>query len=397
MILLFAISIFITLHIAIFFNMIKINTGTFQKVVSGYAAFYPARLPFDALTLNDDIISKLTIAERAIGELRGVELILPNAELLLQKYALKEALLSSQIEGTGTTIVEIIQGNKDNMMDVREVNNCMQALNYGIKKMRDEDFPLRLRLIKEIQGILMADVRGGQPENTPGEFRKSQNWIGGVNPATAAFVPPPPEVMIDAISDLENYLHEENGLPDLIKCALIHYQFEAIHPFCDGNGRTGRMIIILYMLMKGILNSPILYLSFYFKQNREMYYYHLSAVSKKGEVYSWIQFFLDGIIATSKQVVTTTKGILALQKYDKIKLSEITRYNNEVIDFLMQRPVIEIKELEEKLGVSYNTAKSIVEKMVEVGILEQISEGHRNKRYVYKAYMAILEEGCENF
>jgi Fic family protein len=376
--------------------MKKVNTGTFQKVPSGYNAFVPANLPFEGIELDSETISLLSKAERGIGELKSIELILPNANLLIQKYALKEALLSSQIEGTRTTIAEVIESKKDNMMDVREVKNCMEAMEYGINKITKENFPLCMRLLKEIQGILMHNVRGGESSKTPGEFRKSQNWIGGVSPSTAIFCPPTPDVMIEVISNLEKYLHEENDLPDLIKCGLIHYQFEAIHPFCDGNGRTGRMLIILYLISKGILNSPILYLSLYFKQNRKDYYYHLLETSKNGDIYSWIKFFLFGIIAVSTQVIETTKAIIDLQKSDKAKIVSM-KYSNEVIDYLMQNPVVEVKELQKHLEVAYNTANTIVQKLVSLEVLEQISAGDRNKKYVYRQYMNILEQGCENF
>jgi Fic family protein len=387
--------------------MKKVNTGTFQKVPSGYNAFVPASLPFEGIELDSEIISLLSKAERGIGELKSIELILPNANLLIQKYALKEALLSSQIEGTRTTIAEVIESKKDNMMDVREVKNCMEAMEYGINKITKENFPLCMRLLKEIQGILMHNVRGGEQNKTPGEFRRSQNWIGGVSPSTAIFCPPIPEVMIEAISNLEKYLHEDNDLPDLIKCSLIHYQFEAIHPFCDGNGRTGRMLIILYLISKGILNSPILYLSLYFKQNRNDYYHHLLVTSKNGDVYSWIKFFLYGIIAVSTQVIETTKAIVDLKNKDIEKIgytrhkimhsSRLEGYRFEIIDYLMQNPLIEVKDIQKHLDVAYNTANTIVQKLVSLEVLEQISEGERNKKYVYRKYMNILEQGCENF
>ena len=376
--------------------MKKVNTGIFQKVPSGYTAFVPANLPFENIELDSAIISILSKAERSIGELKSVELILPNANLLIQKYALKEALLSSQIEGTRTTIAEVIESKKDDMMNVREVKNYIEAMEYGINKVANENFPLCSRLIKEIQGILMKNVRGGESSKTPSEFRKSQNWIGGLNPATAVFCPPTPENMIEGMSNLEKYLNEEDSLPDLIKCALIHYQFEAIHPFCDGNGRTGRILIILYLISKGILSSSILYLSLYFKQNRNDYYHYLLTTSKQGDIYSWIKFFLHGIIAVSNQVVEATKAILDLQTQDKTKISDI-KYNNEIIDFLLQNPVIQVKELQEHLQVAYNTTNSIVEKLVKLEILEKTSQGNRNKKFVYRQYMNILEQGCENF
>ena len=379
--------------------MKKVNTGIFVRASvnsSEYKAFVPATLPFENIELDADIISILSKAERSIGELKSIELILPNANLLIQKYALKEALLSSQIEGTRTTIAEVIENKKDNMMNVREVKNYIEAMEYGMNKITKENFPLCLRLIKEIQGVLMKNVRGGEASKTPSEFRKSQNWIGGLSPATAVFCPPTPENMLDAMSNLEKYLNEEDALPDLIKCALIHYQFETIHPFCDGNGRTGRILIVLYLVSKGILNSSILYLSLYFKQNRNDYYHYLSTASKQGDVYSWIKFFLHGIIAVSKQVIETTKAILKLQKQDKVKISEI-KYNDKIIDFLMQNPVIQIKELQKHLKVTYNTTNSIIEKLAKLEILEQASKGNRNKKFVYRKYMSILEQGCENF
>ena len=376
--------------------MKKINTGKFQKVLGKYNAFFPANLPFKDIVLEDEIINLLVKAERAVGELKAIESILPNSNLLIQKYALKEALLSSQIEGTRTTIAKVIENKKDDMMDVREVKNCMDALQYGIDKMTKKNFPLCLRLIKEIHGILMNNVRGGEPNKTPGEFRKSQNWIGGLSPAEAVFCPPTPEIMIESISNLEKYLHEENGLPDLIKCGLIHYQFETIHPFCDGNGRAGRMLIILYLIQKNILNSPILYLSLYFKQNRNDYYHYLSTASKNGDINSWIKFFLRGIIAVATQVIETTKAIIKLQKTDIKKTASINN-GEAIIEYLMRNPLIETKDLQIHLKISYNTTNTIIQKLLSLKILEQKSSGTRNKKYIYKKYLNILERGCENF
>ena len=272
-------------------------------------------------------------------------------------------------------------------------------MNYGINKIKEEKFPLCLRLLKEMHSILMNDVRGGEAAKVPGEFRKSQNWIGGSNPENALFVPPPFYDVDDLMGNLEKYFYLKD-LPPLIKCAIIHYQFETIHPFCDGNGRLGRMLIILYLICEGLLLSPILYLSLYFKAYRDEYYDNLMVVRNNGGIKKWLRFFLKGIISTAKQVGDTTNRIIALGNQDKDKIKNSSKnhsaYSYQLLDLILKDPIVSIIDVKEGLDVTYPTARIVVKYFEDLRILKQISKGNRNKKYAYSQYIQILDEGCEN-
>jgi Fic family protein len=381
--------------------MEKSRAGSYQKMIEGYNAFLPATLPLSQQIDLSSIYNLLSEADRSIGLLCGIENSMPNFELIVRRYVEKEALLSSQIEGTQSSLVELLssEGKHNKTVDVIEVENYFKALNHGIKRLQVDNFPFCLRLAKEIHEILMTGVRGDESANTPGEFRKSQNWIGGSKPSNAMFVPPPPHEVLNLLGNLEKYLHEDD-LPPLAKCALIHYQFETIHPFCDGNGRTGRILITLYLVWKGLLKTPILYLSLYFKKNRQSYYDHLTIPRETGNFEKWTEFFLKGIVFTVKQVAETTNKIHEMkQRHLKTIAEQDEKIKNKLpmFEFLLQNPVVAITDVVNGLNLSHPTATTLIERFEKLGILEQISEGNRNKRYIYKEYMNILEEGCENF
>lgn len=373
------------------------RSGQFQMTLSGYNAFIPSSLPpMPPLLLDYKMQNLLERANIALGGLKNIEGLLPNPELLIRRYATKEALLSSQIEGTQSSLIEIMEEQNNlipnQKVDVIEVLNYIKAISFGIKKLKDDDFPMSLRLLKEMHAILMDKVRGGENNKTPGEFRTSQNWIGGTSPKNAFFVPPTPQEIMLHLGEMEKYFYE-NDYPNLIKVALLHYQFETIHPFCDGNGRIGRLIITLYLIWKDILNSPTLYLSLFFKKHKTKYYELLTAVREKGEYENWVMFFLEGVEEVSNQVIATTKKILDLQKQDNLKIQSLGGNAFKLLNLLSEVPVITVKDAENKLNLSYATINNLVGTFEKLEILKQITGGKRNRKYVYKDYVEILNEG----
>ena len=296
------------------------RSGKLITQSTGYKAFIPTPLPpSPILRVEGEIQHLLTLADIAIGKIDTMGYLVPNLDHIIAMYVRKEALLSSQIEGTQASLEDIFEyENKipiKNFNDVQEVVNYIQALNHGMKRL--SEFPMSIRLIKEIHEILLDGARG--KEKTPGEFRKSQNWIGpaGSTLTTASFVPPPPKEALDAMGELELFLHQNPSLPLLINCALIHYQFETIHPFLDGTGRLGRLLITFYLYWKGALQHPLLYLSYYLKIHRQEYYDRLNLVRHQGDYEQWVIFFLKGIIWTSESALQTVKKLLELQKYSQ--------------------------------------------------------------------------------
>ncbi len=374
------------------------TSGTFIDTGKGYKAFSPILLEDveKKLELNN-IYPLIDAANTSVGELRALETLLPNPDLLLRKYALKEALLSSEIEGTQSTLVEVLekQNNSDDSLsvDVREVMNYEKALNHGINRIKNENFPLCLRLLKECHNILMRNVRGGEPARTPGEFRRTQNWIGGSSLADAIFVPPQVSEVNSLLSELEKNIHESN-FPQLVKIALIHYQFETIHPFLDGNGRIGRLLVNLYLIEKKLLNYPTLYLSLYLKEHKHEYYQKLTNVRKNGDYIEWVKFFLQGVIDTSAQIMKTTKNIQNLAEQDKQRLNTKNEYL--LLDFLLSQPVVDIKMVEEKLGIANMTANTLVKKFEEKSIMIQTNKNKRYRKYRYNKYTDIINAGLNN-
>lgn len=376
------------------------RSGVYRKTLQGYTAFFPTLLPPQPpVDLSGDLQLLLSEADRALGAVNTVASVLPNPDLFVSMFIQKEALLSSQIEGTQSSLVDVLGAEEEHepTVDVGEVVNYVKAMRYGLDRVRKDDFPMSLRLLREIHAILMQQVRGGKPALTPGEFRTGQNWIGGSNLNNARFIPPPPETMTEALGELEKYLHAEDHVPPLIRCALIHYQFETIHPFNDGNGRMGRLLITFFLVWKKILGEPMLYLSAYLKAHQQEYYDRLMQVRNSGNYEAWARFFLEGIVIVSGLVVQTTKRIQELERRDTERLLEagVGHSGLLLMRFLLKQPVLRVKDVEKAVGVSYTKSNSIVASAEELGMLKQISRGKRNRKYAYQAYIDILSEGTE--
>lgn len=377
------------------------RSGAYIQQQSGYKAFIPEPLPPNPpVKIEGDLQNLLSNADMSLARLNGLGHFLPNSSLFIAMYVKKEALLSSQIEGTQASLEDLFgfeNGEKlDNINDVAEVVNYIKALNYGIERLAD--FPMSLRLIKEIHEILMEGVRGG--EKTPGEFRKSQNWIGtpGCILKDARFVPPPPHEVEAAIGALELYMHQPRQLPVLVSCALIHYLFETIHPFLDGNGRLGRLLITYYLHWQGVMEKPLLYLSYYFKKYRQEYYDRLNMVRDSGDFEQWIAFFLKGVVVTADSAVETARQIMELQTTHRNllwqkKLSSPLAVG--ILEKLYYTPYISVNDIARDFSISYQAASTLVSQLEGVGILREITGRKRDKRYVYSDYLNILEEGTK--
>lgn len=376
------------------------RSGQFKKMPTGYTAFFPAPLPpTPPISLEGDLALLLSEADRALGALNVVVTVLPNPDLLVGMFIQKEALLSSQIEGTQSSLVDILGADENHVptVDVGEVINYVKAMRHGLKRLREDNFPMSLRLIREIHGVLMQQVRGGNTHLTPGEFRRMQNWIGGTNLANARFVPPPVEIMHDALSAFEQYLYEDDAMPPLIRCGLLHYQFETIHPFNDGNGRVGRLLMTLYLVWKGILDEPMLYLSAYLKTHQQEYYDRLTQVRTDGNFEAWIRFFLEGIREVSQMVLQTTKKIQLLERTDSDRLVAHGEgsYGLTLLRGLMRQPVVMVNDVASMVGISYTKANALIAACEKLGILRQRGVGKRNRKFIYHDYVEILSEGTE--
>ncbi len=340
----------------------------------------------------------LSEANIALGRLDTMGYLLPNIDYIIAMYVRKEALLSSQIEGTQASLDDIFEYESHipvkNTLDVEEVVNYIKAMNHGLKRLKE--FPMSIRLIKEIHNILLSQTRG--MDKTPGEFKRSQNWIGpaGSTLKNASFIPPPPSETLDAMGELELYLHNSDKLPLLITCALIHYQFETIHPFLDGNGRVGRLLITFYLCWKQVMQKPLLYLSYYFKLHRQEYYDRLNSVREKGDYEQWIHFFLKGVIWTSESALDTIKQVLALADTHKKKLIKEKVSSPMAIgllDYLLVKPHVSIHDVADHFQLTFQTARTLVNHFVEIGILREITGKKRDRRYSYWQYLEYLSEG----
>lgn len=376
------------------------RSGTFRRTQMGYTAFIPENLPPEPpVSLDGGLGLLLSQADQALGAINTIATILPNPELLVAMFIQKEALLSSQIEGTQSSLVDVLGADEDNepTEDVGEVVNYIKAMRYGLHRIHADDFPMSLRLLREIHEILMQQVRGGKAPLTPGELRNSQNWIGGTNPNNARYVPPPPYEMQASLDNFEKYLHEEQDTPILIRCALIHYQFETIHPFNDGNGRLGRLLITFFLVWQGVLDEPMLYLSAYLKTHQQEYYDRLQQVRTSGNFEAWVQFFLEGVVSVSEQVVNTTKSIQNLERADtdRILRGRSAHAGVSLLRYLMEQPVVRVNDIKENIKVSYSKANNIIREFEQMGILKQISKGRRNRKFIYEQYINILSEGTE--
>jgi Fic family protein len=380
-------------------NFKSTRAGKLIKTDRGYSAFIPHSLPPE-IKYSPALISLLAEANRYIGNLNGVGVLLPNPNLLIVPYMRREAVLSSKIEGTQTSLSELFYfeaARKDEQKlevqktDVLEVINYVQAMDYGLKRLKE--LPICLRLMREIHGILMKNVRG--QHLTPGEFRRSQNWIGpaGCNLNEAKYVPPPVREMLEVLGELEKFLQERESLPGLMQCALMHYQFEAVHPFLDGNGRIGRLLITLFLCEREFLHYPMLYLSAFFDKYRDEYYQRLLAVSQRGEWEEWISFFLRAIIVQSKDAAVNSRAILKLlENYrNRIQEKRTSIYVAKLLEELFKNPYLSIPTAALKLDTSFHTAKAAIERLRKANILIEITDKRRGKVYCAKELLNLLE------
>lgn len=379
------------------------RAGTFVMQSGGYKAFIPALLPPDPpIEYDDELQLLLSKADRNLARLDGITTVLPNADLFIAMYVKKEALLSSQIEGTQASLEGVLEFEADltpreDVNEIKDVINYIKALNYGMERLNE--LPMSLRLIREIHKNLLEGTRGAN--RNPGEFREFQNYIGapGASINEAIFVPPPPDMVIPAMEELEKFFHRKYDIPPLVKIALIHAQFETIHPFLDGNGRVGRLLITFYLYWKGILSRPLLYLSFYLKKNRAQYYDLLMKVRKEGAWEDWIKFFLKGISETSQEAANTAREIIKLKDELITKLYEnsiASVYAVKLIDLLFEKPVISTKDVVERLKVSTVTANELVRRFVKIGILREITGKQRYKKYIFTDYVEIIARGTRD-
>jgi Fic family protein len=342
-----------------------------------YVAFIPEHVPRE-LALTPDTVLRLSEADAALGRLAGSGRLLPDPHLLVSAYITREAVSSSRIEGTQASVTEVFDAavtGKSKRNDIREVRNYVAAVEHGVRRMQEDDFPISLRLIKEMHKILLTGVRGY--DKTPGEFRTTQNWINSPDnrPTTATFVPPPVHEMWQALDDWEKYLHDEAPrLPMLVRCALLHYQFETIHPFLDGNGRMGRVFIVLYLMDRGRLPAPLLYLSAYLDRRKNDYYDGLQAIREHGSVTEWLQFFLDGVAVQANDAVDRAEQLSDLREDYRSRLRAGGRAH-QVVDLLFANPILTVRYVQEGLGLSQPGATNILRKLGEVGILYEVGKG----------------------
>lgn len=364
-------------------------------------AFVPPPLPPDPPVQLADSQTLLECASQALGRLDSLATVLPDTGLFIYLYVRKEALLSSQIEGTRSSLSDLLLYESDEapgvpLDDVEEVSTYIAALDHGLARLRD-GFPLSLRLIREIHPVLLTSGRGAGKQ--PGEFRRSQNWIGGTRPGNAEIVPPPPAEMEECLHDLETFLHAEHpDLPVLVRAALAHVQFESIHPFLDGNGRLGRLLITLLLCHEGALSAPILYLSLYFKTHRQAYYARLQAVRETGDLEKWVVFFLEGVRDTARQAAEGARRILALLARDRDRIEGLGRGAPSalpVFQHLQRRPILAVSAAAQATGLSQPTVATAIRHLQELGMVRETTGRQRHRLYVYGAYLAILNEGTE--
>ncbi len=364
-------------------------------------AFLPPCLPPQPPIEMERLYQHLERANHALGRLDGVASILPDTPLFLYMYVRKEALLSSQIEGTQSSLSDLLLHESDEapgvpLEDVTEVSCYVAAMTHGLERIRG-GFPLSLRLIREIHEKLLANSRGAN--KLPGTFRQSQNWIGGTRPGNALFVPPPPQHVVDLMSDLERFIHADTpSIPLLIKAGLVHVQFETIHPFLDGNGRLGRLLITFLLCTQGILKDPILYLSLYFKTHRQRYYDLLQRVRETGDWEEWLTFFLDGVAETSVQAADTAKDILNLFDADRRRIENLGRPAASALrvhQLLQQKPILSIPDAAQQVGISTPTVAKSVAHLEKLGMVREITGKKSGRLFVYDDYLTILSRGTE--
>ena len=388
----------------------KRNAGRFIRCTTSpehFSAFVPAPLPpaplppEPPLELTPDLQELLEQANRALGRLDGTGALLPDTKLFLYSYIRKEALLSSQIEGTQSSFSDLLLYETEEapgvpLDDVQEVSNYVAALEHGLRRIRG-GFPLSLRLIREVHEILLSGGRGSH--QSPGEFRRSQNWIGGTRPGNARYVPPPPENVMECLGALEKFLHDDPvPTSTLIKAALAHVQFESIHPFLDGNGRVGRLLVTLLLCAEGAMTEPLLYLSLYLKSHRESYYALLQQVRETGDWEEWLRFFLRGIQETAEQGAATTRALLQLFREDRGRIEGIGRTASSALRVYTQFqtvPILSVARIAGTLELSIPTVSTAVKNLESLGIVRELTGRKRDRLFVYSRYLAVLSEGAE--
>lgn len=375
-------------------NLVRQTTAS-----EAFEAFVPFALPpRPPLDIDLDLLEQ---ANRAVGRLDALTLLLPDPSLFLYFYVRKEAVLSSQIEGTQSSLSDLLLHEYHEapgvpIDDVQEVSQYVAALSHGLERLRG-GFPLSLRLIREIHGILLSQGRGST--QSPGEFRKSQNWVGGTRPGNARFVPPPPEELMGCLGELERFLHDQPvRTPVLLKAALSHVQFETIHPFLDGNGRLGRLLITFLLCVEGALSEPLLYLSLYFKEHRDTYYDLLQRVRIEGDWEAWVTFFLEGVVETAEQSVRAARRITDLFADDRNRIGMMGQAAGNVLrvhSYLQKKPLLEIPRASSEIGISQPTVTSALGRLEEIGVVRETTGRARDRIYVYQKYLDILGEGTQ--
>ncbi len=387
--------------------MKRTTTGHFETTLFAeepVKAFVPAPMPPIPTIDFSDLHRPLEQATIALGSLDAVTRHLPDPQLFIYSYVRREAQLSSEIEGTQSSLSDLLEfelGNKPGALidDVTEVSNYVAALSHGLQRMRDDDFPLSNRLLRELHQRLLQSGRGS--EKQPGEFRRSQNWIGGRRPGVALYVPPPHDQVESCMADLERFIHAtDDGLPSLIRAGLAHAQFESIHPFLDGNGRVGRMLIAFILVQSGALREPILYLSLYLKQFRSTYYDLLNQLRDDGDWEAWLQFFLEGVRLTAQHGVETAQRLTKLFEDDRQRVAVSGRRANSAIRAhheFMHRPLLSISAVRDGTSLSFSAADAAVQHLERLGIVEEVTGRRRDRRYVYADYLSTLNEELNPF
>ncbi len=376
------------------------RSGKYIENLTGealYKSFKPSPLPpLPPLEIDENLIKLLVEANRQLAQLDTASQLIPNIELFVSMYVRKEALMSSQIEGTQCTLEDILDPQLDvnANADVGEVINYIKAAHFALERLKT--LPICNRLLRETHAVLMEGVRG--QEKSPGEFRRSQNWIGpsGSTLKNARYIPPNVEDMENAMSDLEKYINESDKYDPLIQAALIHYQFETIHPFLDGNGRIGRLLILLYLMEKKLLSKPVIYVSYFLKMNQIEYYDRISEVRRKGNYEQWISFFLEAVSSAAEDALKSIGKLSALREKNIARLPKSSKRKDNVralFDYLEQHPIIDIKQTAAALGLSYNTVSAAVKKLMELGILKETTNAARNRVFAYEEYLEILKQG----
>ena len=377
------------------------RSGHYVRQPTGYSAFIPAPLPpSPPLRLAGAIQQLLSEADHALGRLDGSILTLPNPDLFVLMYVRKEAVLSSQIEGTQSSLQDLLAAEAQVMgastppRDVEEVVNYVGAMNQGLARL--SKLPVSTRLVREIHEVLLRGGRGSRL--TPGELRRSQNWIGpeGCTLADASFVPPPPSEIPQALGDLERYVHADDGMPVLIKIGLVHAQFETIHPFLDGNGRLGRLLITFLLVERGILSKPVLYLSHFFKRHRQEYYDRLQAVRDAGDWEGWLAVFLRGVAQVSAEAAETARRVLALREEHRTHIADhfgrAAGHGHRVLESLYERPILSVNQVGELTGTTYPAANGLVKRFVEGGLLVEITGQSRNRHFRFEPYVRLFDD-----